>query len=73
MRTLFLLLARYEAHAIPFDKFCKDFLGVCAKTGRNLRSLNRFPVPVDAHGMVDLRDAADYVDEARAAARSRKG
>lgn len=72
MQTIFLLLANYESHAIPFDKFCKDFLGICAKTGRNLRSLHRFPVPVDEHGMIDLRDAAEYWDKARAAARSRR-
>lgn len=72
MQTLFILLATYQAHSISFDRFCKDFLGVCSKTGRNLRALGRFPVPVNDNGMIDLRDAAEYLDEARAAARSRK-
>jgi len=72
MQTLFLLLAVYESHSIPFERFCKDFLGVCTKTGRNLRSADRFPVAVNDHGMVDLRDAADYLDQIRAAARRRR-
>jgi hypothetical protein len=72
MQTLMMLMTVYQSQLIDFEQFCEDFLGVCGKTGRNLRALNRFPVPVTDRGKVDLRDVAEYVDRSRAAARSRK-
>lgn len=68
MQTILLLLTVYGTHAIPFEKFCKDFLGICGKTGRNRLAMGRFPVPLNASGMVDIRDVAEYLDKARAAA-----
>jgi hypothetical protein len=70
MNTLLMLLARYNRHAISFEEFCHDFLGVALKTGQNRRSLGDFPVTVMPNGAIDLRDAAEYWERERERARN---
>lgn len=60
-RTLFLLLAQYNAALLDFNEVCR-IIGIKPSTGRNWKSADKFPIRLLPSGQARLQDVADWID-----------
>ncbi|WP_224798197.1 pyocin activator PrtN family protein [Idiomarina abyssalis] len=72
MKTLLLLLVRYERSPVPLSEICKEFFGIGEKQAAMMAASQALPVPAfklreseRAGWMVDLRDLAEHIDKKR--------
>ena len=66
-RTLFLLMAQYNAALLDFNQVC-GVLGIVPGTSRNWKSQGRFPIPLLPSGQARLQDVAEWIDRQVSAA-----
>jgi hypothetical protein len=72
MKTLYLLMARFEQPAIPLSVVCEEYFGLSIHEANRAASLNRLPVPTFRVGtsqraprMVHVEDLATLIDRRR--------
>ena len=75
MKTLYLLMARFEQPAIPLSVVCEEYFGLSIQEANRAASLNRLPIPTFRVGtsqraprMVHVEDLAALIDKQRQSA-----
>lgn len=68
MKTLFLVMAQYEAAEIPLEKLCKEHFGMKLPQAVRKAALHQLPVPFYKKAgksgyFCSLQDWADYLDK----------
>lgn len=72
MRTIFMLMAQYNAAAVPLEKVAEDYLGLTPGYANKLASAGQLELPVfrtqnsqKSPWLVSIEDLAEFLDKRR--------